>query len=179
MEQREAIALIRAAVTTEGGVWADLGAGAGVFTRALASLLGPGGTVYAVDRDADSLRNLSHSKPAAGRASIRTLVGDFTEPLELPTLDGVLLANALHFVPYPDQPIAMRRVASMVAAGSPIVIVEYDRRAGSRWVPYPISPAALVTLATDAGLTAPTPLATRPSQYSGTIYSAVVRRELP
>ena len=178
MEQREAVALIRAAVTTEGGVWADLGAGAGVFTRALATLLGPGGTVYAVDRDADSLRDLSQSKPVARRASIRTLVGDFTEPLELPTLDGVLLANALHFVPYADQPVAMRRVASMVVAGGPIVIVEYDRRAANRWVPYPITPAALVTLAADAGLAAPTPLATQPSQYSGMIYSVLVRRGL-
>ena len=179
MEQREAVALIRAAVTSEGGVWADLGAGAGVFTRALAALLGPGGTVYAVDRDADSLRNLSRPKAPARHASIRTVVGDFTEPLELPTLDGVLLANALHFVPYPDQPVAMRRVASMVVSGGPIVIVEYDRRGGSRWVPYPISPAALVTLAADAGLAAPTPLATQPSQYSGTIYSSLVRRALP
>jgi ubiquinone/menaquinone biosynthesis C-methylase UbiE len=177
VEQREAIALISAAVGERGGVWADLGAGSGVFTRALASLLGPAGTVYAVDRNAAALRELARTGgPATNAATIRTAVGDFTEPLELPALDGVLVANALHYVPYADQPAVLRRVASMLTDGAPIVVVEYDRRHANRWVPYPITPEALATAARDAGLGAPTVLATRPSQYSGTIYSAVVRR---
>ena len=177
MEQREAIALIRPAVGEKGGVWADLGAGSGVFTRALASLLGPAGTVYAVDRSAAALRDLGRTVgPTTDAAAIRTMVGDFTEPLELPPLDGVLVANALHYVPYADQSAALRRIASMLTDGAPIVVVEYDRRHANRWVPYPITPGALATAARDAGLGAPTVLATRPSRYSGTIYSAVVRR---
>ena len=177
MEPSEATALIRAAVTEQGGVWADLGAGSGVFTRALAALLGPGGTVYAVDRNASALRELA----IAGRggeagAAIRTIVGDFTEPLELPTLDGVVVANALHYVPYSDQPRVLKRVASTLAANAPMVVVEYDRRSANQWVPYPISPSALRSLARDAGLGDPTVLATQPSQYSGRIYSALVRR---
>ena len=176
MERDEAVALIGAAVTDRGGVWADLGAGAGVFTLALAALLGPAGTVYAVDRDAAALRELAQSAMRAdGSATIRTIVGDFMQPVELPSLDGLLLANALHFVPYRDQPRVMRHVASLVTPGGPIVVVEYDRRAANPWVPYPISRAALATLAHSAGLGAPTVLATQPSQYSGTIYSAVVR----
>jgi ubiquinone/menaquinone biosynthesis C-methylase UbiE len=50
MDHREMMALIRPAVPGEGGSWADLGAGAGNFTRALGNLLGPKGTIYAVDR---------------------------------------------------------------------------------------------------------------------------------
>jgi hypothetical protein len=91
-------------------------------------------------------------------------------------LDGIVLANALHFVAYSEQPTVMRHVAEMVAPGGPIVIVEYDRRSANRWVPYPISPRALTELATGAGLAPPTPLATQPSRYTGTIYSALVRR---
>jgi ubiquinone/menaquinone biosynthesis C-methylase UbiE len=177
VEQREAIALIGAAVGEKGRVWADLGAGSGVFTRALASLLGPAGTVYAVDRNAAALRELTRTGDrTAGGAAIRTVVGDFAEALELPPLDGVLVANALHYVPYAEQAAVMRRVASMLTDGAPIVVVEYDRRHANQWVPYPTTPAALATAARDAGLDVPTVLATRPSQYGGTIYSAVVRR---
>ncbi len=58
MEQSDAVRLIGAAVPAGAATWADLGAGSGTFTLALASLLGPGGIVYAVDRDTDALRKL-------------------------------------------------------------------------------------------------------------------------
>ena len=177
MEDDDAIALIRAAVTRPGGVWADLGAGSGMFTRALATLLGPTGTVYAVDSDPAALRELAGYATATDPgATVRTIVGDFTGPLELPPLDGVVVANALHYVSYSDQPAVVRRIASLLNEAAPMVVVEYDRRDANQWVPYPITPAALTALARDAGLGAPTVLGTRPSRYSGTMYSAVVRR---
>ena len=177
MEDLEAIALVRAAVTKPGGLWADLGAGSGVFTRALAALLGPAGTVYAIDRDVIALREVERrAAETPTGATVRTVVGDFTGRLELPPLDGVLVANALHYVPYADQPAVVRRVSSLLADGAPMVVVEYDRTHVNQWVPYPITPAALADLAREAGLGVPAMLATRPSRYSGTIYSAVVRR---
>jgi len=176
VQDDDAIALIRAAVTKPGGVWADLGAGSGVFTRALAAMLGPTGTVYAVDSDPGALGELDRHARTAQEATIRTVVGDFTGSLELPPLDGVLVANALHYVPYPDQPTVVRRIASLLTEAAPMVVVEYDRRHANQWVPYPITLAALTALARDAGLGTPTVLGTRPSRYSGTMYSVVVRR---
>jgi ubiquinone/menaquinone biosynthesis C-methylase UbiE len=177
VQDRDAIALISAAVPEPGGVWADLGAGSGMFSRALATLLGPAGTVYAVDSNAGALRELDRNTGATPPgALVRTIVGDFTEPLDLPPLDGVLVANALHYVPYSDQPAVVRRIVSLLTESAPMVVVEYDRRHANQWVPYPITPAALTALARDVGLAAPTIVATRPSRYSGTIYSAVVRR---
>ena len=176
MRQDEAVSLIAAGVTTRGGVWADLGAGDGTFTRALGSLLGPDGTVYALDRNPAALGALSSDRSRTA-ARVITIVGDFTAPLELPPLDGVIIANALHYVPYPDQPRVLREIASLLTSGGPIVVVEYDRRSANRWVPYPIAPHALASAAAEAGLEPPTLLATRPSHYSGTIYSAIVRRQ--
>jgi ubiquinone/menaquinone biosynthesis C-methylase UbiE len=175
VEHRDAVALIRAAVAEEGGTWADLGAGTGVFTWALASLVGSSGTVYAVDRDASRLRELERVAHRGSAATIRTMVGDFSEPLELPRLDGAVVANALHYIPYAEQARVLRDVVLLVVDGGPTIVVEYDRRSANRWVPYPISPSALGRLVEDAGLAPPQLLATRPSRYSGTIYSAVVR----
>ncbi len=178
MKDRDAIALISAAVTEPGGVWADLGAGSGVFTRALATLLGPDGTVYAVDSDPGSLHEVDRSTGTGvtPAAVVRTIIGDFTGPLELPPLNGALIANALHYVPYSDQPAVVRRIASLLTEAAPLVVVEYDRTHVNRWVPYPITRAALTALTREAGLGTPDVLATQPSRYSGTIYSAIVRR---
>ena len=176
MTSDEAVDLLRDAVTTPGGTWADLGAGGGTFTLALATLLGPNGTVYAVDRDASSLRDIAQSGPRArSGANVSTIVGDFTEPIELSNLDGVVIANALHYVRYPDQPRVLAQIASMLVHGAPLVIVEYDRENANKWVPYPISIATLGQLARDAGLAEPVILGKRPSQYGGDLYVAVVR----
>jgi SAM-dependent methyltransferase len=112
----------------------------------------------------------------AGRAKIRTIVGDFTTSLEIPLLDGVVIANALHFVPYADQARALRHVAALVSPGGPLVVVEYERRNANQWVPFPITSVALAERAREAGLGPPTLLGTQPSRYSGTIYSVLVRR---
>ncbi len=54
MDHRDHVALLRAAVEP-GGSWADIGAGEGAFTLALADLLGPGGRIVAIDRDRGAL----------------------------------------------------------------------------------------------------------------------------
>ena len=55
MDHRDHVRLLSAAVEA-GGTWADIGAGSGAFTLALAELLGPRGRIFAVDRDAGGLR---------------------------------------------------------------------------------------------------------------------------
>jgi ubiquinone/menaquinone biosynthesis C-methylase UbiE len=173
VEQHEAILLIGPGLARPGGTWADLGAGTGVFTRALAALVGPAGTVYAVDRDARKLAELTESAARDEMiASIRTIVGDFTEPLDLPPLDGVLLANALHYVPYAEQAQVVRDVAALLVPGASMLIVEYERRAANPWVPYPIPFTALKPLARDAGLGAPVRLGSQSSQFGGELYAA-------
>lgn len=181
MTHDEAVALLSGAVTTRGETWADLGAGTGTFSRALASLLGNGGVVYAVDSDAAALHELERlaRRTRAGTAEIRTLVADFTSGIALPEMDGIVIANALHFVPYERQADVLGRIARMAKRGGPIVVVEYERRGPNRWVPYPVSFRALDGVARTAGLVEPALLATQPSRYSGSIYSSVVRRPAP
>jgi hypothetical protein len=132
--------------------------------------------VYAVDRDASALRHLGNTgrRIDAGPV-IHAVVADFTRPLDLPVLDGAVLANALHFVPYDEQARVLGQVAGLVDAGGSIVVVEYERRGANRWVPFPVSFEALGALTRGLRLGAPERLATRPSRYGGSIYSAFVR----
>jgi len=169
MTTHEAAELIRSAVTGHEGLWADLGAGSGIFTRALVEILGPTARVYAVDRDPGALAGLARwaKKKAPG---VITLAADFTRPLGLPALDGMLFANALHFVE--DAPGALARLAAHVRPGGRVVVVEYDGRGPNRWVPYPIPAGRWPELARAAGLTVPAVRARRPSAFGGDLYVA-------
>jgi ubiquinone/menaquinone biosynthesis C-methylase UbiE len=103
MDHADHVRLLRDGVT-RGGTWADLGAGTGAFTLALAELVGAGGEVIAVDRDRGALRDLERSLRRGG-ATVRTMSADFTKPIELPVLDGVVMANSLRMV----REIALRK----------------------------------------------------------------------
>lgn len=173
MTDDEAIDLLRPAVGDAAGTtWADLGAGTGVFTRALAALIGDGGRVIAVDADARALAALRAwaARPRAG-PSIDVMHADVTRPLPLPPLDGVLLANALHFVR--DQAPALALAAGYLRPAGRLVLIEYEGRRPSPWVPHPVSLARFRDLAAAARLTPPERVATRPSAYGGTLYVAV------
>lgn len=171
MNERDAMRLLRAAVPdAEGEAWADLGAGTGVFTRALAAIVGVGGYVHAVDADAASLRALRAWVASAGIANVTVALGDVALPLALPPLDGVLMANVLHFIP--DQPAVLSLAASYLRPGGRLVLVEYEGRRPGPWVPHPVSIARFRELAPGAGLAAPAVVATRPSAYGGDLYVA-------
>lgn len=173
MNDADALDLLRAAVpVADGEVWADLGAGTGVFTRALATLVAPAGRVIAVDRDARALAALRGR--AAGGSPIDTVVGDVTEPLALPVLDGVVMANVLHFVA--DAAGVLRNVAGLLRPGGRLVLMEYEGRRPGPWTPYPVDFRHFVELAPAAGLAEPRVVARRPSSYGGEIYVAVAAR---
>ena len=176
MEQSEMVALIRGGVPRPGGVWADLGAGTGNFSWALAELIGPQGAIYAVDRDGKAIRRL-YERIALGDpgAKIIPLQADFTRALDLPRLDGVLLANALHFIR--DQPAALALAAGYLRPGGHLLLVEYDLRAPLPWTPFPNSFARFQDLAAAAGLAPPVEIGRRVSPSSGVaMFAAIAER---
>jgi ubiquinone/menaquinone biosynthesis C-methylase UbiE len=158
---------------TRGGTWADLGAGTCAFTLALAELVGPGGEVIALDRDRGALRDLERAVRPGG-ATVGTLAGDFTKPLDLPALDGIVMANSLHFVEDKSRVLAL--VHSMLKPSGRLVLVEYDADKGNHWVPYPLSFDTWRALADASGFASTRKLATVPSRFLGRIFSAVSLR---
>lgn len=179
MTPDEADELLADVLITPGEVWADLGAGTGVFTRAIARRLGPTGVVYAVDRDADVLRHVG-AETDEGAARIIPVVADFQLQFESPganarRLDGMMFANSLHYLDNARD--VLGRLATWLSPNGQVVVIEYDRRRANPWVPFPIPIASLGELTRATGLTTPTVVAKRPSAYEGELYVAVSRRE--
>ena len=173
MNAREAAELLRDAIPTRGGTWADLGAGEGTFTRALVDLASPR-RIYAVDRDARAMADLMKwvkSEPT----DVVPVIADFTRLSALPglndgKLDGMLLANSLHYSSDPEK--VLSRLIAWLRPRGRVVLVEYDRRKASRWVPYPIPIERWREGSQSAGLSTPVVTATRRSAFGGDLYVA-------
>lgn len=170
MNQSQARSLIRDGV--KGTEWADLGAGEGTFTLALASLLARGSTVSAVDRSARAV-DVLHRKSWPPGVEVHAVQADFSKGLALRDLDGVLMANSLHFVPHQETVIEL--VSTYLRPGGRLLIVEYDRDDGDRWVPHPVSYQRLRQLSAMCGLSQPREIGRIASRYGREMYAAVVR----
>src|SRR5262245_6785488 len=103
MQHKDHVYLLRKGIPEAGGTWADLGSGTGAFTLSLADLLGPSGHIYSLDKDAGSLREQQRAMRSAFPAvDVEYMTVDFTQQLNLPQLDGILMANSLHYVRQKD-----------------------------------------------------------------------------
>src|SRR5579883_682405 len=174
MEHADHVRLLRDGVGERGGVWADLGSGWGAFTLALADLLGPGATIYSVDKDRRSLREQEQAMRARFPATtVHYLVADFTRRLDLPPLDGVVMANSLHY--QRDKLPVLGFVQDYLRPAGRLLLVEYNADRGNPWVPYPLSYPTWEALATRAGFAQTRLLATTPSSFLREIYSAESR----
>jgi trans-aconitate methyltransferase len=151
-------------------VWADLGCGEGTFTRALAEWLPAGSLIHAMDADGSALRAI----PASHKGTrIATHRGDFVrEKWPFTGLDGILMANSLHYV---EKQAAFIRGCEKYLESRRFLIVEYDTDVGSRWVPYPVGLARLTELFEAGGYSSIRVLRTRASVFRRTaLYSVAI-----
>ncbi len=175
MTQEDHIGLLRDGVKASGGFWADLGSGTGAFTMALATLLGGEGRILSVDRDAGALAEQERAMRARfPRLELRTAVRDFTTLSGISGLDGIIMANSLHFQSSAEE--VLRRAWEWITPGGNLVIVEYEVELPSPWVPFPVPYRRLAEMTDAAGLGPARLLAKRPSRYHGQVYSALMQK---
>ena len=174
MELKDAIELINHERINKQAIqtWADLGCGSGLFTQALSYQLEPGSIIYAMDK----------SKPPKleGRSGVSILSQrlDFIkDELNVPLLDGIVMANSLHYVH--DKPALLTKLERSMKANSVFIIVEYDTDVPvAQWVPYPLSFESLTRLFDQPGYQSPIPINQRSSAYGrANLYSALVIRK--
>jgi ubiquinone/menaquinone biosynthesis C-methylase UbiE len=177
MDHTDHVNLLRPAELAPGGTWADFGAGSGAFTLALRELVGPHANIYAVDKDQRALQQLekAHRERFTTSQNVHTMRADFSGALSLPPLDGIVMANSLHY--FKDREKILRHVRSFLKLQGSLLLVEYNVDSGNPWVPYPLSFATFRVLAPRTGFSEPQLLATTPSRFLKEFYSAAANRQ--
>ncbi len=165
MELQEAITLINTDTLPSGpSTWADLGCGKGLFTEALYSLLHPASKIYAVDQYPVKLHN---------PAFIPVQLDFVKDNWPMPPLDGILMANSLHFVE--EKAPFLHKLKQQLKENGQVLIVEYDTDIPNPYVPYPVSHPVLRQLFHHAGFENIRSLGKHPSIYSKTdIYAVLI-----
>jgi ubiquinone/menaquinone biosynthesis C-methylase UbiE len=173
MNHNDHVNLLRPANLPQGGVYADFGAGSGAFTLALRDLIGIDATIYAVDKDKSALRDLENSHRARFNTTRNLILfpNDFSHPLDLPLLDGIVMANSLHF--FKDKEKLLRHVHGFLKPNGALLLIEYNVDSGNMWVPHPLTFETFCSLAPRAGFTEPRLLAKVPSRFLKEFYSAI------
>lgn len=172
MTHQEHVSLIeKGVVKGSGGVWADFGSGEGAFTLALADLLGEEAKIYSIDKETHSLEaQRKQFERQFPRTNIQYKTADFTLPLELEPLDGIIAANSLHF--HVDKMKLFRIFASYIKPGGTLIVVEYNVNTGNYYVPYPFDFTHFTRFAVGSGFTSAQLLATKPSLFLKEMYAA-------
>lgn len=178
MDHTDHVNLLRPASLPAGGTWADFGAGTGAFTLALRELIGPEGTIYAVDKDRGALKRLGSDYRSRFSSTDRLipLNQDFNIPFTLPPLDGIVTANSLHY--FRDHEKILRHVRGFLKPSGIFLLVEYNVDSGNLWVPHPFSFETFRSLAVQAGFSEPQLLATHPSSFLREFYSAIAYKRV-
>jgi len=174
MNHADHLSLIREGVPGPGGIWGEFGSGRGAFTLALAELIGPTGIIHSVDKNDRALNDQEQAiqrRFAELAPRMHYLTADYTQRLDLPPLDGILIANALHF--QRDKKPLFKLIQNYLSPGGCLILVEYNIDRGNPWVPYPISFNEWEDLAQECGFVGTKMLGVRPSRTMREIYSAV------
>jgi ubiquinone/menaquinone biosynthesis C-methylase UbiE len=123
-----------------GQVVADIGAGPGIFSLALAKAVGPTGKVYAEDVDQAFIDHIKQKLQEQHVTNVQPILGVFTDPkLPAADVDVAFFHDVLHHVE--DRPGFLKALAPSVKAAGRIAIIEYDAVNG----PHKAAPALQVT----------------------------------
>lgn len=173
MDHTDHVRLLSKAIPQDsGGVWADLGSGEGAFTLALADLIGEEGKIYSVDKD--KLKIVTQSlifETKFPNHEVHFLNVDMTQNLSLPLLDGIVMANVLHFFKNPE--IVLKKLRVYLKKDGKLIIIEYNSDQANIWVPYPIPFNKLEDILKKAGFTKAEKLDAEPSDFMNEIYSSI------
>ena len=108
---------------------ADVGAGSGFMARELARLVGPTGTVYAVDINPVMMQHVALRATADDIQNLRTTVcSDRSVNLAAGSVDMVFICDTYHHFEYPRS--TLRTIHEALRPGGQIVLVDFRREPG-------------------------------------------------
>jgi len=116
--------LLEALDVQPGQTICDLGCGNGFYTLELARLVGPRGTVYAVDIQPEMLRMLARRAAEEGLTNIKPVLGTAVDP-RVPDgrIDMVLCVDVYHEFSHPEE--MLRQLRASLAPQGRLVLAEF------------------------------------------------------
>lgn len=168
MNLDEVIRLIRPAFKQKSVQrWADLGCGSGLFTLALLQELEHGSKIVALDQNISDFN--WDQIPEDRRFEIILLQEDMNNFQASEILDGILMANSLHFIK--DKLSFLKTLIPTLNDVGSVIIIEYDTDRSNPWVPYPVKLKDMQSILSAAGFKSSTVIGFHPSRYLGRMYS--------
>jgi ubiquinone/menaquinone biosynthesis C-methylase UbiE len=130
MEREERLGIIQVERVVEslhlapGSRIADIGAGSGLFTRALAKKADRG-AVYAVDINSGLLEHIAQTAREQDLANIHTVLAREDDPRLPEPVDLVFICDTLHYIDNPERYVG--NLSSRVVEGGRVAIVDFFR----------------------------------------------------
>ncbi|HQK96128.1 MAG TPA: class I SAM-dependent methyltransferase [Armatimonadota bacterium] len=141
---------------TPGQAVADVGCGYGYFTFRMASAVGDGGQVYAVDISDDALKAVAEQARNSGITNIQPVRSEPTDTkLGDASVNAALFCDVLHHVPETDRLPLVTDVVRALRPGGYLYIIDWRKSRDIPFDPYEIliPHEDLVTLGESAGCT--------------------------
>ena len=124
LERIQVERVVQALELAPGSVVADIGAGSGLFTRAMAKEVAPG-VVYSVDINPNLLTHIEKTAQQAGLANIETVLASEDDPRLPEALDVVFICDTLHYIDAPEQ--YLRELHAHIRPGGRVAIIDFFR----------------------------------------------------
>jgi ubiquinone/menaquinone biosynthesis C-methylase UbiE len=116
--------LVEALAIQPGQTVCDMGCGNGFYTLELAQLVGPTGSVYAVDIQPPMLRMLAGRATVAGLLNIKPVLGTVIDPrLPAGAIDMVLCVDVYHEFSHPAE--MLTRIRECLSEDGELVLAEF------------------------------------------------------
>lgn len=129
----------------------------------------------AVDIEEGALRQLraNFDKSGLSAVGLHTIRADLRSfPLDQ-KFEGLLAANALHFLNPIEQASAVETYRKVLRPGGRLIVVEYNTARQTGAVPHPLPAEAFIAMAQQAGFGEVVTAARVPSSYLGEMYAGV------
>jgi SAM-dependent methyltransferase len=105
------------------------------------------------------------------QVTVHYQTADFTQPLNLPPLDGIVMANSLHFLRRKEK--TLKQTKTYLRENGRFILVEYNTDRGNIWVPHPLSYPTWAALARRIGFQHTEQIGRYAGRFMGGMYSAV------
>ncbi|MEM7137395.1 MAG: methyltransferase domain-containing protein [Myxococcota bacterium] len=127
VEQRDAI--VDAIALGPAMEVADIGAGTGLFTNAMAERVGPDGHVFAVDLVPSFLERIRERADNAGLTQVTTVLGhERATTLPERSVDVAFMCDTYHHIEYPQS--YMRSLFDTIRPGGQLILIDFERIEG-------------------------------------------------